>query len=211
MLNPVEMAMPSADQAVAVLKSIPAYVSAFNRAFPGDSDPVTFDNLARAIGAFERRLSTPGRWDKFLTGDRGAVTREEMRGWMTFHHAGCTACHNGSTFGGQSFQKLGLRVEWPQPADQGRYDVTKMAQDRMVFKVPSLRNVEKTAPYFHDGSIETLPEAVRLMGRHQLGIKLEDSEVQSIISWLHTLTGDIPRDYVRAPELPNSSPNHHSR
>ena len=206
MLNAVEMAMPSPDYAIRVLKSVPAYVAAFERAFPEDLDPVTFDNLARAIGAFERMLSTPARWDRFLTGDRGAVSMQEMRGWMTFHHAGCTTCHNGSTIGGQSLQKLGAKLPWPRLSDQGRYEVTKLSTDRMIFKVPSLRNVEKTAPYFHDGRIDALPEAVRLMGKHQLGIELEDSEVQSITTWLHTLTGEIPVDFVRPPKLPALTP-----
>lgn len=202
MLNPVEMAMPSSGYVITVIKSIPAYSTAFKQAFPDESDPVTFDNLARAIGAFERRLSTPARWDSFLTGNRGAVTMQEMRGWMTFHHSGCMTCHNGSTIGGQSFQKLGAKAEWPRLSDLGRYEVTKLPTDRMIFKVPSLRNVEKTAPYFHDGSVETLAEAVHLMGKHQLGIDLHDAEIQSITAWLRTLTGEIPLDYVRPPKLP---------
>ena len=133
-LNAVEMAMPSPDYAVKVLTSVPAYVAAFERAFLGESDPVTFDNLACAIGAFERKLSTPARWDLFLTCDRDAVTMQEMGGWMTFQLAGCTTCHNGSTIGGQSLQKLGAKLPWPGLSDKGRYEITKLGTDRMIFR-----------------------------------------------------------------------------
>ncbi len=205
-LNPVEMAMPSGDSVVRVLKSMPGYVAAFQLAFPGESDAVTFDNMAKAIGVFERKLSTPSRWDKFVAGDHSAITAEEMRGWMTVRHAGCTTCHSGSTVGGTSFQKLGASVPWPGTSDQGRYEVTKADTDRLIFKVPSLRNVEKTGPYFHDGRVGLLEEAVRLMGKHQLGIDLQDAEVQSIIAWLHTLTGPLPTGYINPPKLPASTP-----
>ena len=107
---------------------------------------------------------------------------------------------------GQSLQKLGAKLPWPRLSDKGRYEVTKLGTDRMIFKVPSLRNVEKTAPYFHDGRTDTLAEAVRLMGKHQLGIELEDREVKSITTWLRTLTGEIPVDFVRQPKLPALTP-----
>ncbi|MEO8126933.1 MAG: cytochrome-c peroxidase [Bryobacteraceae bacterium] len=201
-LNPVEMAMPTGDSVVRVLKSIPGYVTAFQAAFPGESDPVTFDNMARAIGVFERKLTTPSRWDKFAGGDHAAITQQEMRGWMTFRHAGCTTCHNGPAIGGTSFQKLGASVAWPQPSDQGRYEVTKAEADRLMFKVPSLRNVEKTGPYFHDGRVRTVEDAVRLMGKHQLGIDLQDSDIESITAWFHTLTGPLPQEYIHPPKLP---------
>jgi cytochrome c peroxidase len=201
-LNPVEMAMASPAAVVATLKAIPGYRAAFAQAFPGQPDPVTFDNMARAIGAFERKLVTPSRWDRFLAGDQSAITQEEMFGHHEFMHGGCATCHNGPYVGGKMFQKLGAEKPWPATDDLGRIAVTKNAADRMVFKVPSLRNVEKTGPYFHSGHINQLEEAVRLMGRHQLGAELEPQQVSRIVAWLKSLTGEIPREYIKAPPLP---------
>jgi cytochrome c peroxidase len=193
-LNPIEMAMPSGAQVEAVLKSIPEYADLFKRAFPGEPDPVTFNNLARAIGAFERRLITPSRWDRFLKGDQGALTDAEKAGFNKFVESGCAACHNGAYVGGNAFQKLGMVRPWPNTADLGRWQVTKKASDKFLFKVPSLRNVARTAPYFHDGSVATLDEAIRKMATHQLGKNLTDADIRSIAAWLQTLTapGDTP-------------------
>jgi cytochrome c peroxidase len=202
-LNPVEMAMASPAAVVATLKAIPGYRQAFAAAFPNDPDPVTFDNMARAIGAFERKLVTPSRWDRFLAGDRAAITQEEMQGHHEFMHGGCATCHNGPYVGGKMFQKLGAEKPWPVTTDPGRIEVTQNAADRMVFKVPSLRNVEKTGPYFHSGHVNQLEEAVQLMGRHQLGTELAPQQVTRIVAWLKSLTGEIPREYIRAPRLPD--------
>jgi cytochrome c peroxidase len=191
-LNPVEMAMGSGAQVEAVLKSIPEYADLFKRAFPGEQDPVTFSNLARAIGAFERRLITPSRWDRFLKGDPGALTDAEKAGFNKFVESGCAACHNGAYMGGNAFQKIGMVRPWPNTADLGREQVTKKDSDRFLFKVPSLRNVARTAPYFHDGSVATLDEAIRKMGTYQLGKNLTDADIGSIAAWLETLTGAIP-------------------
>ncbi len=201
-LNPVEMAMASEAEVVATLRAIPGYRTAFAKAFPGAAEPVTFNNMALAIGAFERKLVTPSRWDRFLAGDRAAITQEEMQGHHEFMHGGCATCHNGPYIGGKMFQKLGAEKPWPATDDLGRIAVTKNAADRMVFKVPSLRNVEKTGPYFHSGHVNTLPEAVQLMGRHQLGTELEPQQVTRIVAWLKSLTGEIPREYIKAPKLP---------
>lgn len=201
-LNPVEMAMGSDREVAERLRAIPGYVVAFRRAFPDAAEPVTFDNMALAIGAFERKLVTPSRWDRFLAGDRTALTAEEMNGHHEFMHSGCATCHNGPYVGGRMFQKLGVEKAWPATSDAGRFQVTHAAADRMVFKVPSLRNVEKTSPYFHDGSVGTLDEAVRLMGEYQLQAKLDSAQVHGIVVWLRSLTGEIPREYVRAPKLP---------
>lgn len=201
-LNPVEMAMPSEREVVERLRVIPGYVAAFRSAFPNDTQPVTFDNMARAIGAFERKLVTPSRWDRFLEGDRSAITSEEMKGHHEFMHGGCATCHNGAYIGGGMFQRLGTERPWPSATDLGRIEVTKATTDRMVFKVPSLRNVEKTAPYFHDGKVTHLAEAVRLMGRHQLDTELSETQIRQIVAWLSTLTGEIPVDYIRPPRLP---------
>ena len=204
--NPIEMALASPEDAVAVVKSIPAYVSMFKAAFPNDPKPVSFDNLAKAIGCFERGLITPSRWDKFLEGDKSALTAQEVEGLKIFTNVGCMVCHTGEYLGGSMFEKAGVVEAWPNQADKGRHQVTKHKADEMMFKVPTLRNVEKTAPYFHDGSVATLPEAVRIMGRHQLGLELTDAEVDAIVAWLATLTGELPMDYIARPTLPSSTP-----
>ncbi len=201
-LNPVEMAMGSEAEVVARLKGVPGYARYFSAAFPGEADPITFDNMARAIGAFERGLVTPSRWDRFLKGERSAITQQEMRGHHEFMHNGCASCHNGAYVGGNSLQRAGSQRPWPVQDDVGRMALTGLETDRMVFKVPSLRNVEKTGPYFHNGKVTSLEEAVQLMGRHQLGIELEARQAQDILSWLRSLTGVIPKDYIARPKLP---------
>jgi cytochrome c peroxidase len=201
-LNPVEMAMPSGDVVTERLKAVAGYRAAFAAAFPGQSDPITYDNVAKAIGAFERLLVTPSRWDAFLAGDAGALTPPERTGLNTFLATGCQACHNGPYVGGQAFHKAGLVEPWPEQDDLGRYGVTRSRGDRLVFKVPSLRNVDRTEPYFHDGGVAALDEAVRLMAHHQLGRELTDAEVASVVTWLKSLTGTIPREYMTPPDLP---------
>ena len=205
-LNPVEMAMPNEERVVATVKSIPQYVELFRKAFPGEKDPVTYDNIAKAIGAFERTLLLRSRWDAFLEGDDKALSPAEKAGLATFVQTGCTTCHNGALVGGKAFQKLGLVKPWPDRRDRGRYEVTKKPEDDMVFKVPSLRNVAKTGPYFHDGRVATLKEAIRLMARHQLGKELTDEQVDSIETFLQALTAELPKDVIAQPPLPPSTP-----
>lgn len=205
-LNPVEMGMKSGAAVVAVIKSIPGYDDAFKKAFPGEADPITFDNFGRAIGAFERGLTTPSPWDKYLDGDPNALTAHEKDGLKLFVSTGCAACHTGTYVGGGMYRKAGLVSPWPNQKDPGRFQVTKDAADRMVFKVPSLRNIDQTWPYFHDGSVERLDDAIRLMARHQLGKELSDDQVALIRGWLKTLTGEVNRPYVDEPVLPASAP-----
>ena len=205
-LNPVEMAMDSEEGVLAVLKSMPEYVDAFKKAFPQDKDPVTYDNVAKAIGAFERKLVTPSRWDKFLRGDQAALTNEEKAGFVAYVDAGCQTCHVGPYVGGNLFQKLGVTKPWPDASDPGRLKVTKSEADRMVFKVPSLRNVEKTGPYLHNGKTTTLEQAISTMAEYQLGKSLSTTQVASISAWLKSLTGEIPADYIKEPTLPKSTP-----
>jgi len=204
-MNPVEMAMSSDKAVVAVLKSMPEYVDAFKHAFPADKDAVTFENTARAIGAFERGLLTPSRWDKFLNGDQAALSDTEKAGFNKFMEAGCQACHAGAYLGGEVYQKLGFVKPYPDTSDAGREAVTKQESDRLVFKVPSLRNIDKTQPYFHTGKVATLQEAVKEMGEYQLGKRLNDDEITSIVTFLKTLTGTIPADYIKPPQLPKST------
>lgn len=205
-LNPLEMAMPNAETVVALLKSIPGYVSAFEEAFPGEKDAVTYDHVGRAIGAFERGLVTPSRWDRYLSGDKEALSKEEVEGLKVFTDVGCMVCHTGELLGGNSYQRAGAVEPWPTNSDPGRFAVTKNPSDKMSFKVPTLRNVEKTAPYFHDGSAASMEEAVAMMGRHQLGLELEKEEIDSIVAWLKSLTGKLPVDYIKQPALPASGP-----
>jgi cytochrome c peroxidase len=204
-LNPVEMAMPDQKRVLAVLNSMPEYVEAFEKAFPGEKHPVTFDNLAKAIGAFERKLVTVSRWDRFLGGDQAALSDAEKAGLNKFLDVGCQTCHNGIYMGGSMFQKLGLAKPWDNVNDPGRFSVTKQEADRMVFKVPTLRNIEKTAPYYHDGSIATLDEAVRQMADHQLARTLTKEEVGSVVAFLKALTGELPTEYIKEPPLPKST------
>ena len=205
-LNPIEMALPSGDRAIQVLKSMPEYRRAFKDAFPAEDEPVTFENVGLAIGAFERRLTTPSRWDDYLRGNPKALSEHELEGLKIFTNIGCMVCHTGEFVGGGMYQKVGVVEEWPNQTDRGRFEVTKQEPDRMMFKVPTLRNIAKTAPYFHDGSVATLDLAVRRMGKHQLGLSLSEREVSAIIAWLGTLTGTVPEDYIKPPTLPPSTP-----
>ena len=205
-LNPVEMAMSSADQVLVVLRSIPGYRPLFEAAFPGVAEPMTYDNVARAIGAFERRLLTPSRFDRFLEGELTALNDEELRGLELFAETGCTTCHNGVAIGGGMFQRMGL-VNPYETADEGRFAVTKQESDRLAFKVPSLRNVAETGPWFHDGSVASLSEAIRLMGHHQLGRNLDDRQIGLLATFLRSLTGTVDARYVKVPELPPDGPD----
>ncbi len=204
-LNPIEMAMADQSRALAVLKSMPEYVKAFRTAFPGEKDPVTYDNVGKAIGGFERKLVTSSRWDKFLGGDPRALTDAEKAGLNRYLDVGCHGCHDGIYLGGSMFQKLGVVKPWGSAKDLGRFAVTKQDADKMLFKVPTLRNVEKTAPYYHDGSVPTLPDAVSLMAEHQLGRQLGANDVTSIVTFLKALTGELPAEYIKAPSLPKST------
>src|SRR5262249_20089237 len=140
-LNPDEMAMPNEAAVVKVLSSMPEYVAGFKKAFPQDKDPITLANVGKAIGAFERKLVTPSRWDKYLKGDKAALTAEEKAGFNKFFDTGCIACHTGSGVGGTMYQKLGLVKPWPDQKDLGRAKETKQEADKMMFKTPGLRNV----------------------------------------------------------------------
>jgi cytochrome c peroxidase len=204
-LNPVEMAMPSSDAVIAKLKGIEGYTEMFEKAFPESKDPVNYNHVGLAIGAFERNLTTPSRFDQFLNGSTSALTDLELKGSKVFVTKGCVTCHSGTLLGGQTYQKLGLVEAWPNSKDVGRFEVTGNEADKMMFKVPSLRNVEKTGPYFHDGSSDSLEDAVKKMAKHQLGQELSCEELDSLIAFLKSLTGTIPADYIAEPELPGAS------
>lgn len=209
-LNPVEHALPDEAAVLAVLNSMPEYVEAFGKAFPEDKPAVSFDNFAKAVAAFERTLLTPSPWDAFLKGDAKALSEDQKKGFLKFMDAGCQTCHTGEHLGGNMFQRLGNVKPWPvaegkQP-DLGRYEVTKQESDKLMFKVPGLRNVTKTAPYFHDGSVADLEVAVKMMAEHQLGKTLSGDDVRLIVAFLGALTGEPTAEQMRKPELPPSSP-----
>jgi cytochrome c peroxidase len=200
--NPGEMAFTH-ELAVEMLSTIPGYVIDFQRAFgPGAID---IDKVTTAIAAFEETLVTPNsRFDRWLRGERRAINLEEEAGYVVFKSSGCTLCHNGPAAGGTSFRKMGVvepyRTDNPS---EGRVAVTGRDADRFNFKVPTLRNVELTYPYFHDGAADTLAEAVDVMGRIQLGKRYTPDELRKIVAFLKTLTGDQPS--VTIPLLPPSS------
>lgn len=200
--NPGEMAS-NHTLAVEVLQSIPGYVAEFRKAF--GTDKVTIDEVTKAIAAFEETLVTPNsRFDKWLKGDKKALSKNELEGYKLFKDTGCVACHNGPAVGGNSFQKMGQVEAYKasSPAE-GRSAVTGKDADRFNFKVPTLRNVEMTYPYFHDGAANTLPEAVDTMARIQLGKKFTAEENAKVVAFLKTLTGDQPN--FKLPILPPSA------
>jgi cytochrome c peroxidase len=196
------------ERVVSTLKSMPEYVERFGDAFPGQDDPVTFDNMAIAIEAFEATLITPDSdFDKYLRGNTEAMNEKEKEGLALFMDRGCAACHSGVNLGGQEYYPFGL-VERPGGAilpegDRGRFEVTQTATDEYVFRASPLRNIELTAPYFHSGAVWSLDEAVAVMGTAPLGTELNDNEVQAIVAFLKTLTGNVPE--IRYPILPPST------
>jgi cytochrome c peroxidase len=191
--------------AIDVLRSIPAYVAEFKAAFRSGDDAVTIDKVTAAIAAFEETLVTPNsRFDKWLKGDKKALTPVELAGYELFRDSGCVACHNGAAAGGNSFQKMGLVAEYKTKSKaEGRSAVTGADADRFNFKVPTLRNVELTYPYFHDGEAATLTQAVDIMGKLQLDHAFTDEENASIVAFLKTMTGDQPSFML--PILPPST------
>ena len=202
--NPVEM-NNKPTQVMQTLQAIPAYGSLFKAAFPQDAEPLTFDNLARAIAAFEATLLTPGaRFDQYLAGDEAALNEQEKRGLSLFISKDCASCHKGMNLGGLSYHRFGVAKkpapEILPPSDKGRQAITRLASDEYVFRAPSLRNVELTAPYFHAGKVWELREAITVMTTAQLGIKLKDKEIDDLVAFLKTLTGKLPK--IEAPTLP---------
>ena len=200
--NPVEMGMRDEQAVVDALSRVPRYVEMFHATFPGEEHPMSLHNVGETIGAFERGLRTQSRWDQFIGGDHSALSSREKQGFSLFQQRGCIVCHAGAQVGGMSLQKVGVIYPWPNQRDRGRVEVTHLELDRMVFKVPSLKNIAETGPYFHDGSISDIQTAIRMMALHQLGIELADEEVYAIEVWMRSMTGEPAPAYVAAPELP---------
>lgn len=205
-LNSKEMAMPNKALVVKRIKGMKDYTEMFKAAFPNEKDPVTYENLQKAIGAFERTLLTPAPFDKFMNGDLTALNQAQKDGLKSFMAAGCTTCHNGSNLGGTMLQKFGLVADYrtytkSKNTDNGKMDLTKQESDKDIFKVPGLRNVTRTQPYFHDGSVSDLGEAVKIMAKVQFNKDLTDIEVKNILAFLESLTGEVPADAKVAPAV----------
>ena len=196
-LNPIEMGMPDEQTVEKKIRGIAEYKDAFAAAFPGDEPAISYQNIAEAIAAFERTLITPSRFDDFMKGDADALSATEQRGLETFIKIDCKTCHDGILVGGETYEPLGKEHPYENQTDQGMYTVTQDENDRMFFKVAPLRNVALTAPYFHDGKIATLDEAVRTMGKLQLDEELTDQQVSDITSFLKALTDKNREQYVK--------------
>ncbi len=206
--NPIEMGMKSWDDVVVRLKSIEGYQQAFEQAFGKDS--ISKDNATKAIAAYERTLITPNSpYDKYVDGDKAALTEQQVRGMEKVAELGCTSCHSGPAFnGGGAFQRFPVNTngyfeaQYHFKKDKGLAEVTKNEADAHLWKVPTLRNVALTAPYFHNGSVKTLDKAVTLMGKLQLGKDLSKEEVADIVAFLNALTGEFPKQ--KMPTLPGT-------
>jgi cytochrome c peroxidase len=211
-INPAEMDT-TRQHAVEQLKDIPGYVEAFKKAFPAESDPIVYDNIGKAIAVFEAKLITPDApFDRWLEGDDKALTETQKQGVKIFVEKGCATCHNGINIGGGMYARFGVvqspGSEFLPPDDRGRFEVTKNISDNYVFKVPTLRNIELTAPYFHSGRAGDLRQAVAVMGESQLGQKLSEGEIDNVTAFLKSLTGRQPE--VVLPILPpNVAPAPH--
>jgi cytochrome c peroxidase len=198
---------PDYPTAMARVKAIPGYAAMFQQAFPDNADPISEGNWGKAIGAYERTLVSASRFDDYLGGKSDALSAGERKGLRTFIDTGCVECHNGTGVGGLGFRTFGVISDYwkatgSKDIDKGRFGVTNEPGDLYKFKVAGLRNVAMTPPYFHDGAVDTLPKAVRIMAKVQLDIDLGDAEVEQIVTFLGSLTGSVPEGFERAPVLP---------
>ena len=203
-LNPIEHNIKNKEELVARLSKVDIYQQLFPVAFNDDANPITFDNITHAIGAFERTLMPESRFDKYLEGDISALSTQEQAGLDVFITTGCITCHNGVALGGQIFQKFGLFGDYwestgSEKVDAGVFDVSQNEAERFLFKVPGLRNITHTWPYFHDGSVRDLDEAVRIMGKLQRGVDMSDKEVEDVVVFLGSLSSDITDEVKRSP------------
>jgi cytochrome c peroxidase len=213
LISPPAYGNPDYAKVEATLRSIPGYRPLFEQAFPGEAEPINVENWGKAIGAYERILLTPAPFDRYLKGDTGALSVQAKQGLDNFMSFGCSGCHNGVTVGGQMYQKFGLTQDyWTltgsveidvfKGRDKGRFQDTKNEADAFIFKVEQLRNVAVTPPYFHDGSVAELGDAVRIMGKLQLGRDLGREDIADIVAFLESLTGEVPAQFATVPSLP---------
>jgi cytochrome c peroxidase len=213
--NPIEMGMPNLDEPLKRLKQIPGYADMFKAAFPDEKDPMSVDNFAKAVAAYERTLITPNSpYDKYVKGDKKAMSEQQVKGMNTFAEIGCTTCHSGAAFAGPEMEMgKGFFMKFPTfpsdydakyklSEDTGRHSVTNDDNDKHMWRVPTLRNVALTAPYFHNGSVPTLDEAVRVMAKTQLNKDLSDAQTADLVAFLNALTGEFPQQTM--PRLPTT-------
>jgi len=210
LVGPPAYGMPNYESVEKILRGMSGYVALFKEAFPGEKEPITAENFAKAVGAFERTLVTPASFDDFLRGNARALTDQQKRGLTTFMDTGCMSCHFSPYLGGQMYQKFGVFEPYEtltksQAVDEGRIAVTKNPTDRFVFKVPVLRNVAETPPYFHDGSVDKLADAVMIMAKVQLARDLTREQIGDIAAFLTSLTGKIPDAVLAVPVLPSEN------
>jgi len=213
LVSPLAYGNPDYAAAEARLRAISGYRPMFERAFPGEPEPVNAENWGKAIGAYERVLLTPAPFDRYLGGETAALDAQAKRGLDKFMSFGCAGCHNGVTVGGQMYQKFGLtqdywtltgsqEIDVYKGRDKGRFQDTKNEADAYIFKVEQLRNVAVTPPYFHDGSVADLRDAVRIMAKLQLGRDLSAEDITDIVAFLQSLTGEVPAQFANVPNLP---------
>ncbi|MCR8689364.1 MULTISPECIES: cytochrome-c peroxidase [Campylobacter] len=191
-INPKEMALKDEAEVVKKVEANAKYKASFDKIY----GEITMQNITDAIAEFEKTLITPNApFDRYLNGDENAISSQAKRGWEAFKSNGCVACHQGQNIGGTMYQKIGIFEPYPNQENLGRYEITKIESDKMVFKVPSLRNVAKTAPYYHDGSIPTLDACVQFMAYYQLGRFLDQQTVDDIVAFLESLTGEFNEQF----------------
>ena len=191
-INPKEMALKDEAEVVKRVEANAKYKASFDNIY----GEITMQNITDAIAEFEKTLITPNApFDRYLNGDENAISSQAKRGWEAFKSNGCVACHQGQNIGGTMYQKIGIFEPYPNQENLGRYEITKIESDKMVFKVPSLRNVAKTAPYYHDGSIPTLDVCVQFMAYYQLGRFLDQQTVDDIVAFLESLTGEFNEQF----------------
>ena len=203
-LNPVEMAIPTEQYLIDRLSKVDMYQSLFKEAFPDDAKPLTYINIQNALAAFERTLLTPSKFDDYLKGNANAMSVEEKKGLKTFMEVGCTTCHMGSLLGGNIMQKFGVYGNYwdltgSEYISEGRFAVTGNEAEKYMFKVPSLRNVAETYPYFHDGSVASLEEATKIIAILNLNIDLTDEQVADLVTFMKALTADVPDEVKQIP------------
>jgi cytochrome c peroxidase len=208
--SPITSGQPDEKAIIDRLSRVPGYGPLFAAVFSDEPQPMMIQNIAKAISAYERTLLTPSPFDAYLAGNQEALSSSARAGLAKFINTGCMACHNSVGIGGGIYQKFGVVEDYwkatgSDPVDKGRADVTKDPADLYVFRVASLRNVAMTPPYFHDGSVATLPEAVKVMARVQLGVTLSEADARVIVAFLESLTGELPASFATAPALPTGA------
>ena len=205
-LNPAEMAIPNEEFLIDRLKEVEFYQPLFTNAYPKDKDPFTYKNIRHAMAAFERTLITPSAFDEYLTNNINALSNKEKKGLKTFIDQGCIACHTGILLGGNMLQKFALfgdywKLTGSEKIDYGKFEETKVETDKFMFYVPTLRNVEKTGPYFHDGSVADLSNSIKIMAKTELNKDLTDEQTSDILAFLKSLTGDVPVSATAIPTV----------